>query len=58
MKNDKTALIAPEGVLADGGTIIGGGSGPVNGIRIEGFVIEDALLTEESYGERNDQESV
>jgi hypothetical protein len=54
VKNDKTALIAPESVLADGGTIIGGGSGPVNGIRIEGFVIEDALLAEGSYADRSD----
>jgi hypothetical protein len=46
------ALMAPESVLAVGGTIIGGGSGPVNGIRIEGFVIENASLAEGSYGDR------
>lgn len=34
--------MAPETVRADGGTIIGGANGPVNGIRIDGVVIEDA----------------
>jgi hypothetical protein len=42
VKNSATALIAPFTVLADGGTIMAGGSGPVKGMRIAGVVIEDA----------------
>lgn len=38
--------MAPASVRADGGTMIGEGSGPVKGIRIEGFVIEDACLAD------------
>lgn len=34
--------MAPAKVLADGGTIMAGGNGPVKGIRIAGVVIEDA----------------
>lgn len=35
--------MAPVGVLADFGTMMGGGRGPVYGIRIKGFCIDDTL---------------
>ena len=38
--------MAPASVRADGGTMIGDGNGPVKGIRIEGFVIEDTCLAD------------
>jgi hypothetical protein len=38
----RKALIAPETELTDGGTIIGGGKGPVKGIRIAETVIDEA----------------
>lgn len=46
MKKALTASIAPAKVLADGGTIMAGGNGAVNGIRIAGVVIEDASSLE------------
>lgn len=40
-KKAATASIAPEIVLAEGGVIIGGGSGPVKGILIELLVMSE-----------------
>jgi hypothetical protein len=44
-KKALTASIAPESVVAEGGTIMAGGNGPVKGILIAGVVIEDASST-------------
>lgn len=41
-KKAATASIAPDMVLADGGVVIGGGSGPVKGILIELLVMREA----------------
>jgi hypothetical protein len=54
VKKALTASIAPAMVLADWGTIMAGGNGPVKGIRIAGVVIEDAS----SGGEDGEDEGV
>jgi hypothetical protein len=41
VKNDLRASIAPDSVLAVAGIIRGGGRGPVNGILINDFGIEE-----------------
>lgn len=53
MKKDVTASMAPARVVADGGRIKAGGSGPVKGIRIAGVVIRDASCSAMSWRVRS-----
>lgn len=51
-KKALTASMAPASVVAEGGTIMAGGNGPVKGILIAGVVIEDASSPGGGLGEK------